>query len=267
MPQTFDLSDRNALVIGGSGGIGRALCRGLAEAGARVFLTGRSESKLQEAIAEIGASRAGAHPTGTVAEANRTDSLDGVMEQVAAEAGRLDLLINCQGINIIKRAEAFTEADYDAVMDTNVKSVFFACLAARRRFLAQAEQGGRSGERRALGAIINIASLASHRGWPGAVVYGISKHGVVALTKGLASEWAAEGIRVNAISPGFFMTDMNRERMGEERKALARARTPIGRFGEVDELAGAAVYLASDAARYVTGADIAVDGGFLASGM
>ncbi len=266
MSKTFDLSARNALVIGGSGGIGRALCRGLAEAGARVFLTGRTEAKLQEAIAEIGTPASGQAATGIVAEANRTDSLDGVMERVAAEGGRLDLLINCQGINIIKRAEDFTEADYDAVMDTNVKSVFFACLAARRRFLAQAEQAG-PGEAQPVGAIINIASLASHRGWPGAVVYGISKHGVVALTKGLASEWAAEGIRVNAISPGFFMTDMNRERMGEARKELARARTPIGRFGEVDELAGAAVYLASDAARYVTGADIAVDGGFLASGM
>ncbi|MEX0758877.1 MAG: SDR family oxidoreductase, partial [Tistlia sp.] len=209
---------------------------------------------------------AGMEASGLLADANDPAGFDPLFERVAADAGRLDLLINCQGINIIKPAAEFTAEDYDAVLDTNLKSVFFACQAARRRFLAQdAESGGREGRRG--GAIINIASLSAHRGWAGAVVYGVSKHGIAGLTQGLAAEWAAEGIRVNAISPGFFMTDMNRERMSPARKELALARTPLRRFGEVEELAGAAVYLASDAAGFVTGADIAVDGGFLASGL
>lgn len=255
MPQAFDLGGRTALVLGGSGGVGRALCRGLAAAGAAVALTGRDSAKLEEAVQAVNGD--GFAARGYRLDVTQADVLEPLIERVADDFGRLDLLVNCQGINIIKPAADLTPADYDAVLDTNLKSVFFACLAARKRFLAQG--GG--------GAIINIASLAAHRGWPGAVAYSASKHGVAALTKGLASEWANEGIRVNAISPGFFMTDMNRERMSPDRKASAKARTPMRRFGEVDELAGAAVYLASDAAGFVTGSDIAVDGGFLADGI
>lgn len=260
MSQPFDLSGRRVLILGGSGGIGRALARGFGAAGATLCLSGRGGDKLERAVGEL--RDAGFQASGHAADVTDPACFEPLLERVAREAGRLDLLVNCQGVNVIKPSAEFAVEDYDAVMDTNLKSVFFACQAARRRFLAQAQAGEAPG-----GAIINIASLAAHRGWPGAVVYGMSKHGVVALTKGLASEWAAEGIRVNAISPGFFMTDMNRERMSPQRKELALARTPMHRFGEVEELAGAAVYLASDAARFVTGADIAVDGGFLASGL
>lgn len=259
MSQPFDLGGKVVLILGGSGGIGRALARGLGEAGARLCLSGRDEAKLDGVLE--GLREAGHQADGFIADVMDPAGLDPLFERVAGKAGRLDLLINCQGINIIKPAASFSVEDYDAVMDTNLKSVFFACLAARRLFLAQDAQGKRGG------AIINIASLSGHRGWPGAVIYSASKHGIVGLTKGLAAEWADDGIRVNAISPGFFMTDMNRERMSPERKDLALARTPLRRFGEVEELAGAAIYLASDAAGFVTGADIAVDGGFLASGL
>jgi NAD(P)-dependent dehydrogenase (short-subunit alcohol dehydrogenase family) len=264
MSKPFDLGGKVALILGGSGGIGRALASGLGEAGARLFLCGRDGAKLEGVV--NGLRQAGHQASGFVADARDPAGFDPLFERVAGEAGRLDLLINCQGINIIKPTADFTVEDYDAVMDTNLKSVFFACQAARRLFLAQDGQQGAQGGARG-GSIINIASLSAHRGWPGAVIYGVSKHGIVGLTKGLAAEWAGDGIRVNAISPGFFMTDMNRERMSADRKQLALARTPARRFGEVEELAGAAVYLASDAAGFVTGADIAVDGGFLASGL
>lgn len=260
MSQAFDLAGKRVLILGGSGGIGRALAQGLGAAGATLCLSGRGGDKLERAVRAL--RDAGFDASGQAADVTDPGCFEPLIERVAKEAGRLDVLINCQGVNVIKPSAEFSVADYDAVMDTNLKSLFFACQAARRRFLAQAEAGEGTG-----GSIVNVASLAAHRGWPGAVVYGMSKHGVVALTKGLASEWAAEGIRVNAISPGFFMTDMNRERMSPQRKELALARTPMHRFGEVGELAGAAVYLCSDAAGFVTGADIAVDGGFLASGL
>ena len=120
---------------------------------------------------------------------------------------------------------------------------------------------------RGSGNIVNIASLASYRGWPRSALYGMSKAGVVNLTETLAAEWAKRGVRVNAIAPGFVMTDLNRDKMSAERKALALARTPMGRFGETQDLVGAAIFLASEAAAYVTGETIRVDGGFLAAGL
>ena len=193
---------------------------------------------------------------GHAADVSDLSALRGLVAAVLAEHGHIDVLVNCQGVTVIKPALQFNPADWDTIIDTDVKSVFFACAEVGRHMPA-----------RGSGAIVNIASLASHRGWPGSALYAVAKAGVLSLTQTLAAEWAAQGVRVNAISPGFFMTELNRDKMSAERKALALARTPAGCFGQVDELVGAAVYLASPAAAFVTGATLAVDGGFLAAGL
>jgi NAD(P)-dependent dehydrogenase (short-subunit alcohol dehydrogenase family) len=250
----FDLAGRNALVIGGSSGIGNRIAHGLMEARASVAIAARNKEKL-EAAAE-GLRRKNPKARVYSADVARAGEIDRLAQEVQRDFGRIDILVNSQGITIIKPAEEFSEAEYDSIMATDLKSVFLASLAFGKPMLARGD-----------GAIINIASIAGQRGWPRAVVYAMAKHGVVGLTQTLAAEWAARGVRVNAISPGYFMTDLNREKMGAERKAKAIARTPMGRFGELDELVGAAVYLASPAAKYVTGAVLNVDGGYLAAGI
>jgi len=249
----FSLDAKYALVIGGTSGIGKAIARGYLEAGARVIVAGRDTEKLGRALADLA-------PHGEVygyqADVSDQAGLRGLVGITLAHHGRIDVLVNCQGITLLKAAEEFTPDDWDMIINTDLKSVFFACTEVGRHMLG-----------RGSGAIVNIASLASHRGWPRSALYAIAKTGVLSLTQTLAAEWAARGVRVNAISPGFFMTELNRDKMSPERKALALARTPAGRFGEVDELVGAAIYLASPAATFVTGETIAVDGGFLASGL
>ncbi len=249
----FTLKDKNALVIGGTSGIGKAIARGYLQAGAQVVIAGRDAGKLARALAELGSL---GPVTGYQADVSTEDGLRGLVGVTLAHMGHLDVLVNCQGIIVLKPAEDFTSADWDAVIDTDLKSVFFACTEVGRHML------GRSS-----GAIINIASLASHRGWPRSALYAVAKAGVLSLTQTLGAEWAARGVRVNAISPGFFMTEINQGKMSPERKALALARTPAGRFGEVDELVGAAIYLACPASGFVNGQSVAVDGGFLATGL
>lgn len=252
-PMSFDLSGRHAVVIGGGSGIGKAIAEGLGQAGARLTLAGRRQDVLDQAATEF--ARAG-----IAAEIDPVDATDIAQLQAFAarmeKAAPVDILVNAQGIMTLKPAEEFTPEDFDRILGTNVKSMYFACLEFGKGMLARGQ-----------GSIVNIASLASFRGFPRNAIYCISKHGVVALTETLAAEWAPRGVRVNAIAPGFFMTDLNKDSMKDDRKARAISRTPMGRFGATSELAGAAVYLSAPAASYVTGATIQVDGGFLASGM
>jgi len=253
-PPSFSLENKIALVIGGSSGIGKAIAAGYLQAGAQaVVVAGRNPDKLDAAVAELKTLGAA---FGQAADVGNFAALRGLVADVLATHGRIDVLVNSQGVTVIKPALEFSPADWDTIVDTDVKSVFFACAEVGRHMLA-----------RGSGAIVNIASLAAHRGWPGSALYAVAKAGVLSLTQSLAAEWAAQGVRVNAISPGFFMTDLNRDKMSAARKALAVARTPAGRFGDVHELVGAAVYLASPAAGFVTGATLAVDGGFLAAGL
>jgi NAD(P)-dependent dehydrogenase (short-subunit alcohol dehydrogenase family) len=249
----FSLEGQYALVIGGTSGIGKAIAAGYLDAGARVIIAGRDADKLDGAVKEL-STRGEAF--GMQADVSEFAALRGLVGATLAQHGRIDVLVNCQGVTILKPAEEFTPADWEAIIATDLKSVFFACTEVGCHMLG-----------RGSGAIVNIASLASHRGWPGSAVYAIAKSGVFSLTQTLGAEWAARGVRVNAISPGFVMTDLNQGKMSAQRKALALARTPSARFGQVDEMVGAAIYLASPAAAFVTGQSIAVDGGFLAGGL
>jgi NAD(P)-dependent dehydrogenase (short-subunit alcohol dehydrogenase family) len=245
----FSLAGQNALVIGGGTGIGREIAIGLAGAGAKVSLAGRRKEKLDEVLATIGAKGAG---KSFATDARDPAALEALLKQCG---GAPDIVVNAQGVTAIKPTLELKEEDYDRVIDTNVKSVFFSCLTFGRAMLA-----------RGSGSIVNISSLAAYRGWPGSAVYGTSKHAVKGLTETFGAEWAAKGVRVNAIAPGFFITDLNRN-MPDDRKQRALDRTPMRRFGDLPDLIGAAVYLCSPAARYVTGATIAVDGGYLAAGI
>jgi NAD(P)-dependent dehydrogenase (short-subunit alcohol dehydrogenase family) len=251
---SLSLAGMTALVIGGSSGIGEAAAHGFAEAGARVGIAARRPNKLAAAFQRLSEKRPDAKSYAV--DVTKESELKGLVQRAMADFGRIDILMNCQGTTIIKPTLDFTAADYEQVLSTNLTSVFFACTSFGR---AMVEQGS--------GVIINIASLAAHRGWPGSCPYAISKHGVVGLTTSLAAEWARHGVRVNAISPGFFMTELNRERMPQARKDAALFRTPAGRFGGLTELVGAAIYLASPAASFVTGTILNVDGGYLASGI
>jgi|tagenome__1003787_1003787.scaffolds.fasta_scaffold20352608_1 NAD(P)-dependent dehydrogenase (short-subunit alcohol dehydrogenase family) len=251
---SLSLAGLNALVIGGTSGIGEAAAHGFVKAGARVAIAGRTPAKLDAALTRL--SERSPSSAGYVADVTRQDELQNLSHRACADLGRIDVLMNCQGITIIKPTVDFTEDEFNRIVATNLTSVFFACTVFGRTMI---QQGG--------GAIINIASLAAHRGWPRSCPYAATKHGVVGLTTSMAAEWAAQGVRVNAISPGFFITELNRDKMSPDRKESALRRTPIGRFGDVHELVGAAVYLASPAASFVTGAVLNVDGGYLASGI
>jgi NAD(P)-dependent dehydrogenase (short-subunit alcohol dehydrogenase family) len=252
--QNLPLQGLNALVIGGTSGIGNHIAHGLQDAGARVGIVGRAPEKLDGAVKKLQAQDAKAR--GYACDASSNKDLDALLASVLKDFGHIDILVPAQGTTIIKPAEDFSEDEFDRIMNTNMRSVFFACTKIGAHMLS-----------RGSGVIINIASLAAHRGWARSSVYCVSKHGVLGLTHSLASEWAERGVRVNAISPGFFMTDLNRNAMSPERKALALGRTPMRRFGELPELVGAAVYLASPGSAFVTGTVINVDGGYLAAGI
>ena len=246
----FDLSGRVAIVTGANTGIGRALAAALAQAGADVALVGRTPA--QETAEDVRA--AGRRAAIIGADLSTIEPVQEVVDRTVAELGGLDILVNNAGI--IRRADAldFTEEDWDAVIDTNLKSVFFLSQAAGRHMVAQ----GR-------GKIINIASLLSFQGGVRVPSYTASKSGVAGLTKLLANEWAAKGINVNAIAPGYIATNNTAALQADEtRNRQILERIPAGRWGEPADLGGAAVFLASSASDYVNGHILAVDGGWMA---
>ncbi len=246
----FDLLGSVALVTGANTGIGKGIAVALAAAGADVTCAGRSPC--DETLGLV--RDLGRRAVYLEADLSTIAPVDGLVAGTLAELGRLDILVNNAGT--IRRADAvdFTEADWDAVIDTNLKSVFFLCQAAGRHMIGQ----GR-------GKIINIASMLSFQGGIRVPSYTASKAGVAGLTKLLANEWAAKGVNVNAIAPGYIATNNTAALQADPvRNKAILDRIPAGRWGDPDDLGGAAVFLSSRASDYVNGHVLAVDGGWLA---
>jgi NAD(P)-dependent dehydrogenase (short-subunit alcohol dehydrogenase family) len=251
----LDLNSKTAVVIGGTSGIGLALAKGLAVAGADVVPSGRRRELVESVATEI--QKIGRRSLAIACDVADRASLQGVLDGACAEFGKVDILVNCAGIT--KRAPTvdMSETDWNAILETNLNGTLRACQVFGPHMI-----------QRKYGRIINIASLTSYLGMFEVAAYAASKAAVAALTKSLAVEWARYGVCVNAVLPGVFRTSLNAALLdGTARGQEFLMRTPAARFGEVDELVGAAVFLASDSASFVTGHLLAVDGGFLASGV
>jgi 2-deoxy-D-gluconate 3-dehydrogenase len=255
MANPFDLTGRVAVVTGANTGIGQGIALALAQAGADLALVGRSSADETARLVRA----AGRRAVLVQADLSSTAPIQAVVDQTLSELGGLDILVNNAGI--IRRADSvdFSEEDWDAVIDTNLKSVFFLCQAAGRHMIARHEQGGGKGK------IINIASMLSFQGGIRVPSYTASKSGVAGLTKLLACEWASKGINVNAIAPGYIATNNTAALQADEnRNRQIMERIPAGRWGEPSDLGGAALFLSSSASDYVQGHILAVDGGWLA---
>ncbi|MBS0408413.1 MAG: 2-dehydro-3-deoxy-D-gluconate 5-dehydrogenase KduD [Proteobacteria bacterium] len=250
MTNPFDLTGRVAVVTGANTGIGQGIAVALAEAGADIVAVGRTPpTQTQQAVTALGRAFLSVE-----ADLGTLEPIARIVEATRARFGRLDILVNNAGL--IRRADAldFTEADWDTVVDVNLKSAFFLAQAAGRQMI---NQGG--------GKIINVASMLSYQGGIRVASYTASKSGLAGLTRLLANEWAAKGINVNAIAPGYIETNNTEAlRADEGRSRDILARIPAGRWGRPSDLGGAAVFLASSASDYVHGTLLAVDGGWLA---
>lgn len=252
---TFDLSGKTALVLGGTSGIGQALSLGLASAGADVIASSRRATQVAETAAQIRA----LHRTTLECCSDVTDrsSLMALREQILHTFGKLDILVNCAGITSRAPTLDFSEAAWNRILETNLTGTLRACQVFGEPMLA-----------RGYGRILNIASLSTFVAFHEVAAYSASKAAVGSLTKSLAVEWSRKGVTVNAIAPGVFRTDLNASLLDSSpRGQEILLRTPIGRFGKTEELVGAAIFLASDAASFVTGEILVVDGGYLASGV
>lgn len=254
MAGLFDLTGRVAVVVGGTSGIGRAIALGLADAGADVVATGRRRDRVETAAAEIKSK--GRRSLEICADVSDITSMTTLRDACLGDLGGVDILVAAAGVTKRVPTLEMADADWQRIIDTNLTGVMRACMVFGAPMVAKRR-----------GRIITIASIASFVGLYEVAAYTASKAAVAGLTRALAIEWAASGVTVNAIAPGVFQTDLNREILTSGRGQEFLVRTPMKRFGKVEELVGAAVFLSSDASSFVTGQLIAVDGGFLASGV
>lgn len=251
----FDLAGRVAVVIGGTSGIGRAIAHGLAQAGADVVCTSRREDQVEAAAAEIEA--IGRRTLRCVSDVSDRASLEKLLDESVRTFGKIDILVNSAGRTKRQPTLEQSDEDWNAILETNLTGTLRSCQVFGRHMI---ENG--------YGRIVNIASLSTFVSLFEVTAYSASKAAVASLTKSLAVEWAKFGVNVNAIAPGVFRTALNEKLLDETPRGREfLTRTPMGRFGKVEELAGAAVFLSSEAASFVTGEVLVVDGGFLASGV
>jgi NAD(P)-dependent dehydrogenase (short-subunit alcohol dehydrogenase family) len=251
----FDLTGKVAVVVGGTSGIGRAITCGLAEAGADVVPTSRRREEVEAAAKDV--ESRGRKAVRVTSDVTDLVSLESALTATLEDLGKVDILVNCAGRTKRQPTLDVSEEDWNAILDTNLTGTLRACRVFGRHML---ERGA--------GRIVNIASLSSFVALFEVAAYSASKAAVASLTKSLALEWGPRGVNVNAIAPGVFPTPLNRALLeGTARGQEFITRTPLKRFGRTEELAGAAVFLASDAASFVNGEVVSVDGGFLASGV
>jgi 2-deoxy-D-gluconate 3-dehydrogenase len=254
-PNPFDLTGRVAIVTGGNGGLGLGMARGLARAGASVAIAARDKAKSQAAVQEVRA--IGVRCESYAVQVGSRDACLKMVDAVIADFGRCDILVNNAGTTVRKRPELIAEDEWRQVLDVNLGGTLFCAQAVYPHMKAA---GG--------GKIVNIGSMYSLFGAPLVAPYAASKGGVAQLTRSLATAWAADNIQVNAILPGWHDTDLTRSAREQVPglNDIVMSRTPAGRWGEPDDLAGAAVFLASPASDFVTGVLLPVDGGFSARG-
>jgi 2-dehydro-3-deoxy-D-gluconate 5-dehydrogenase len=249
----FDLSGKVALVTGGNGGIGRGIALGLARAGANVAIVARNEERNRATEKDIEA--LGVKALALKVDLSNRKALRPAFDHVERELGPIDILVNNAGFAILKGVLDHSEEDWDAVLETNLNACFILSKYAAQSMI-----------RRKRGKIINVASIGGYMGTPIFPSYGVSKGGLLQLTRCLAIELAPHNIQVNSLAPGWTTTDMTDWIRNDPQYAAVKnemiARTPAGHFADPDQMAGAAVYLASDASQFVTGADLIVDGGF-----
>lgn len=248
----FAVTEKVTLVSGGSRGIGRALAKGFADRGAKVVITGRDRETLERTATEL--STSGNVVTPIVCDVANKDAIARCVESVIGVHDRLDVLLNVAGVNKRKPAETYTVEEFDFIIDVNLRGAFWMAVEAGKAMLQQGQ-----------GAQIHIDSLNSYAPLKNVVPYAMTKFGISAMSRGLAVEWGPRGVRVNALAPGFILTDLTQKLWSDPTmQDWGLANTPLRRLGQVDDLVGAAVFLASDAAAFMTGQVVRVDGGFSA---
>lgn len=247
----FSLAGQTAVVIGGTGVLGGALCDGLAQAGAHVVVAGRSAERGAERVRAIGA--LGGTASYEEVDVTSRQSLEALRDRVVASRGAVHILVNCAGVNSATPYEKITDEDWDRVIDTNLKATHWGCQLFAPQMASQPDGG----------SILNIGSVTSHLPLSRVFAYSASKAAVVNLTKNVAREYAQRKVRVNTLCPGFFPAEQNRKILDKDRVANIMGQTPMARFGEPQELIGAMLLLCSrNAGSFITGAEIYVDGGF-----